>query len=1180
MKGYKDNNIIYTTKGITMESKDTSDNQYIAKKYQVKTDKGHVLALPDTYIGDVSLNETKLWILSENDDAIIEKKIKFIPALLKLFDECIVNARDHSVRMEESIKNKIPNSIPVSFIDVSIQEDGTIVMINDGSGIDIVKHPVHNIWIPELIFGHLRSGTNYDEEEVKIIGGKNGFGVKLIFIWSTYGEVETIDNKRGLKYVQRFRNNLDIIEPPTITNTKSKPFTKITFRPDYKRLGIENLTPDMISLFKKRVYDIGAITDKKVKVKYNGSPIQSKNFKQYIEMYISDKSKIVYEESGDRWEYAVALSPKQEFVQVSFVNGICTTNGGKHVEYILNQILRKVLDFIEKKKKVKVSSNSIKEQLILFLRCDIENPSFDSQSKTCLTTKSSDFGSTATVSDKTIEKITKLGIIDVACKINEIKENKTAMKTDGEKSKNVRGIPKLVDANFAGTPKSGDCTLILCEGDSAKSGILSGLSTEDKNIIGVFPLKGKLLNVRGENIKKISENKEIVEIKKILGLKNGKEYKDFEDVSKNLRYGKILILTDSDVDGSHIKGLIVNLFHSEWASLLKIRGFISFMNTPILKGRKNNKEILFYNDGEYEKWKDENDPAGWKMKYYKGLGTSDGTEFKQYFKNKKVVDFFHSEICDDTIDKVFNKKRANNRKEWLSGYNRKNYLDTSNPQISYTEFIDRELIHFSKYDCDRSIPNMVDGLKTSQRKILYSAFKRNLTTEVKVAQFSGYVSEHSNYHHGEASLNGAIIGLAQNFTGSNNINLLVPNGTFGSRLSGGQDHASERYIYTLLSKITKFIFNQYDNNILEYLNDDGTIVEPVYYIPIIPMVLINGSKGIGTGFSTTILSYNPSEIIVYIRNKLRNMDCENNDKVFIPFYQGFKGTITPIQGNTQKFLFKGNHTIIGDDKVRVTELPVGFWTDNFKELLEELCESVDKEGKKISPIVKDYSDNSTDKIVDFTIIFYKEKLAELLSGSGDYGCTALEKVLKLYTTESSTNMHLFDSKEKLKKYETIPEIIEDFYSVRIDAYQKRKDYIIEKIKKETLLLKNKVKFIGGILEETIELRRKTNAEITQMLEEKGFDKINDDYSYLIDMSFKSLSNENMKKLKEEYENKINELELTTNTTVEQMWLNELDALEKEYNNFKNVEEENIVLTKTKTNSSSTSSKKKASSSKK
>ena len=1139
----------------------------LSNKYQQKTDKQHILDNPDTYIGSVEEVDSNIWIVNDTEPSdnvngckIVEKNIKYIPGLFKLFDEGIVNCRDHVVRMNQAIQNNIPNSLPVSYIDISIQNDGTIVMMNDGNGIDVAEHPEYKIWIPELIFGHLRTSTNYDKTEKKIVGGKNGFGFKLVLIWSTFGSIETIDHVRGLKYTQEFKNNLDEICKPVITKCKTKPYTKITFKPDYQRLGIQGLTPDLIALLKKRVYDVAAVTDKSLKVKYNSNLIPVKNFQQYIDMYIGDKNETprVYEENGERWEYAVALTPSNEFMQVSFVNGIHTAKGGKHVEYILNQITRKICDYIEKKKKTRVNPNTIKEQLVLFIRCDIENPAFDSQTKDFMNTPSSKFGSKCEVSDKFIEKVAKMGVMDAACALTEVKENKAAKKTDGAKTKSIRGIPKLTDANWAGTEKSKECTIIFCEGDSAKAGIISGLSSDDRNTIGVYPMKGKILNVRGENIKKISENKEIAEIKKILGLETGKQYKTIEDVHKNLRYGRVLFMTDQDTDGSHIKGLGVNLFQSEWPTLAEIPMFIGFMNTPILKARKGDKELLFYNEGEYEQWKEQQENGsselkGWKIKYYKGLGTSTGKEFREYFENKKIVGFEHNgKKSDNSIDMVFNKKRADDRKEWLEKYDRKSYLNTSDSKVSYEEFIDKELIHFSKYDCDRSIPNVMDGLKISLRKILYSAFKKNLVSEIKVAQFSGYVSEHSGYHHGEASLNAAIVGMAQNFMGSNNINLLMPNGQFGTRLQGGKDSASERYIFTCLNKITRSIFPATDDAILQYLNDDGLLVEPIFYAPIIPMVLVNGSKGIGTGFSTDIMCYNPLDIVNYLKSKL-TLSTTTNDFEFIPYYEGFKGTIKKISEG--KFLIKGSYEKSGTDKIKVTELPVGYWTEDFKELLESLIEpGLDKDGKKIAAVIKDYDDMSRDTNIDFNITFAKGKLEELESVKLDHNCNGLEKLLKLFTTNTTSNMHLFDAEDKLKKYDKVEQIIDDYYETRLKMYQTRKEYMVKALEKELVVLSNKAKYIMEILEGTIDLRKKKGDEVMKMLKDKGYDIIDNEFKYLTKMPMDSVTEENVDKLNKEHGNKMAELDSVKNTTIHQMWLTELEVFKEEYLEYKEMRE--------------------------
>ena len=1127
----------------------------LAEQYQQKTDKQHILDNPDTYIGSVENVDASMWVYNDETNRIVLRDIEYIPGLYKLFDEGIVNCRDHVVRMIQS--NQLEKKF-VTYIETKVEEDGTIIMTNDGNGIDIAKHPEYDIWIPEMVFGHLRTSTNYNKNEKRIVGGKNGFGFKLVLIWSTYGRVETVDHIRGLKYVQEFHNNLDKLDPPKITKvTSSKPYTKVSFKPDYQRLGIQGLTSDMLALLKKRVYDIGAVTDhsiKKVKISYNSNVVPVKNFQQYIDLYIGprDTGKRVYENPDERWEYAVAISPTHEYMQVSFVNGICTFKGGKHVDYITGQIVRKLCDYIEKKKKVKVNSTAIKEQLILFLRCDIENPSFDSQTKDYMNTPSAKFGSSCTVSDSFIEKVAKMGVMETACSLTEAKENKLAKKTDGSKTKNVRGIANFIDANFSGTVNSKDCVLILCEGLSALSGIVSGLSSDDRNTIGIYPLKGKLLNVRGEQMKKIAENKEINDIKKILGLESGKEYNSIQDVHKYLRYGKVMYMTDQDLDGSHIKGLCINLFHSEWGSLTQIPGFLSFMNTPILRAKKGSLLKLFYNDGEYNQWKEslgENGTNGWTIKYFKGLGTSTSSEFKEYFANKKVVDFVYAgSNSDDTIDKIFNKKRADDRKTWLENYDKSAYLDTNQSSIQYEQFINNEMIHFSTYDCARSIPNMVDGLKISLRKILFSAFKRKLTSEIKVAQFSGYVSEHSAYHHGEASLNGAIVNMAQNYVGSNNINLLLPNGQFGTRLHGGDDSASERYIFTQLNPLTRSIFPEVDDAVLNYLNDDGTIVEPEYYVPIIPFALMNGISGIGTGFSCSIPPFNPNQIINYLQNMLKNKSNEGTE--FVPYYEGFKGTVKKIED--KKFLIKGCYEKIADDKIRITELPVGTWTMPYTSFLETLVDGVidNKTGKRNTPLLKDFSSICTEVNVDITVIFPRGKLDDLESVVDANGVNGVEKLLKLQTTVSSTNMHMFDKDCKLHKYDSVEEIILDFYEVRIGVYQKRKDYQLDDMRRKLLRLSNRAKYIQENLNGTIDLRRMKTDAVNELLTKKNYDKIEGDFKYLVKMPMDSVTEENVANIMNEKANTEANIETLMKTNVETIWYRELNALETEYKKYK------------------------------
>jgi DNA topoisomerase-2 len=608
---------------------------------------------------------------------------------------------------------------------------------------------------------------------------------------------------------------------------------------------------------------------------------------------------------------------------------------------------------------------------------------------------------------------------------------------------------------------------------------------------------------------------------------------------------------------------------------------------------------VFYNEGEYRAWKEGGEgaseggaaagvsmathtpPSGWNIKYYKGLGTSTGKEFKEYFENKKIVDFTHSgDTCDNEIDMVLNKKRADDRKTWLATYSRDRYLDTLQPSVTYEKFINDEMIHFSKYDCDRSIPNTMDGLKISLRKILYSAFKKNLKTEIKVAQFSGYVSEHSGYHHGEASLNAAIVGLAQNFVGSNNINLFEPNGQFGTRMKGGSDAASVRYIFTQLNKLTRLIFRSEDDAVLTYLDDDGQSVEPIYYVPIIPMALVNGTKGIGTGFSTDIMCYNPAQIIEYIKRKLSGtVSADASAQAPIePFYKNFKGTIRRV-GDT-KYLFKGCYTILDEKRIRITELPVGTWTEDYKKFLEHLIEppaaaAASKDKDKSSPasnapIVKEYNDMSTDTTVDITITMAPNIIKTYGEKATEFECNLLEKSLGLYTTQSTTNMNMFDANEKLKKYSSAEEIIDDYYGIRLEYYEKRKQYILNALKRELLVLSNRARYITELLDDTIDLRRKTNKMLTALLKERKYDLYvagNDDkdkdkdkdnssdtedengYKYLLKLPMDSVSEENVARLLSEKIKKEKELSELGSKSLEQLWQNDLEELEAEYTKF-------------------------------
>merc|ERR1719228_1175146 len=599
----------------------------------------------------------------------------------------------------------------------------------------------------------------------------------------------------------------------------------------------------------------------------------------YVDLFIKGKEdetgnqlKCVYEQCGERWEIAVCVSDKG-FQQMSFVNSIATTKGGRHVDHVCDLIVKNIIDKIKTKNKtgINIKPFQIKNHLWLFVNSLIVNPTFDSQTKETMTLGVKDFGSKCSLTEDFQKKVGKAGIIESVIMWSKFKaDNQLKSKQSGKKTNKLRGIAKLEDANEAGTKNSSGCTLILTEGDSAKTLAVAGLGVIGRDYYGVYPLKGKLLNVREANQKQIMENKEINDLVKIVGLQYKKKYETMDDL-KSLRYGKLMIMTDQDQDGSHIKGLVINFIHHNWPSLLKLPFMEEFI-TPIVKITKGNNSQCFYSLPEFQEWKDATDNfATWKIEYYKGLGTSTSKEAKEYFADmvRHKIKFNYSGQTDDqSITLAFSKKAVDQRKEWLTdwmeeGKRRKElnlpevYLYEKDTRVvNYTDFINKELVLFSNMDNERSIPSLVDGFKPGQRKVMFTCFKRNIEKkEIKVAQLAGSVGELSAYHHGEMSLMGTIINLAQNFVGSNNINLLQPIGQFGTRLTGGKDSASPRYIFTQLSPLARHIFNSNDDPLLNYLKDDNLQIEPEWYIPILPMVLVNGADGIGTGWMTKIPNY-------------------------------------------------------------------------------------------------------------------------------------------------------------------------------------------------------------------------------------------------------------------------------------------------------------------------------------
>ena len=1512
-----------------------------ADEYQILSDIEHVLHRPDTYIGSSQIIEDNIFIcdIDSSTTKIIKKHISYCQGLERIYEEILLNAFDHTVR-EGTGCNEIS-------VDID-QPSGTITVMNNGQGIPVVMKDEMKCYIPEMLFGHLRSGSNFKDGEDRLTGGRNGLGSSLANIFSTEFTLETIDSERKKHYVQSWSDHMDKKTEPIIKTTRKKPMTRVSFKPDLKYFKLESLSDDIVMLMKKRLIDIGFASHAGVKTYYNGTLITIKKPEDYMKLYSHPEGvKFIVDSTCERWTVGVALS-NEGFQHAAFANGIHTSLGGSHVDHVSNQVAKEIIDKL-KSKKITVKPSDVKNKIFVFIKSAIVNPVFDSQSKECLKMAKAKFGSEFIMSDAFRKKLLASDIFKSMTEVSDTKKMKDLSKTSGVKTSRLTDMDTLEDAAWAGTAKGLKARLILTEGLSARTFAISALNVIGREKYGVFPLKGKLLNVRNVSIERVSANEEIRNIVKILGLKydltyetladmntlryggvvcltdadsvsgdtpllirnngmmsivniedltnqfnitaNGKEYSDLDgyeiwtdsqwtkinqvmrhkvskkmyrvlthtgcvdvtedhslirengqevapkdcmigdtllhsypnfedsliDIPENFRElnGKMLwpiasrmgiqyyqqlkkteliekieeymsnyqaptrsmihALFDEDVsridyitveeafvigffaadgscktyswettvknknrpnpctyvrtnhswhldncnlellnkcqnilagiygdvfnlvkiqrgpmsvndiyrlilnggmktkyiidkyrmlcyykdykyihplilnntrpirsaffdgyyagdgihdltkpmrcdvngkilahslyhlakslgyrvslncntrkpkvfsmifnrsnscrinnsikkiielphleqyvydletanhhfhagigemivhntDGVHICGLIINYFHTFWPKILE-KGFLSFCITPIVKVFKGKQVLQFYTLNKYEEWL-KTATGQFKTKYFKGLGTSTAAEAREALKDidQKLITFERDESCDEKVSLAFNGKRADDRKEWLmERYDPESSIDRNQRLVSVSDFIDYELSHFSTYDCARSIPNVLDGLKPSQRKIMHVALKHLTKNEMKVGQLGPLVSQLTDYHHGEQSLMGAIIGMAQDYVSSNNINLLLPLGGFGTRLASGNDAASPRYIFTKLNPVAMKLFDTRDSTLLKYIESDGSPIEPEWFAPVLPMILINGTLGIGTGFSTSVLQYNPKDIIKYIKAMLKG---DKPEKTLMPWYRGFTGNIVKDAANkyTTFAVWK-----FDDSKrcLQLTDLPINVWTDNYKSFCEKLLA---QDGSPLSDVIY----GNTDTIVDIKFIFKPSEYEKYKSMNHD----DLVKEFKLSSKLSSTNMYLFNAEGRIERFSNVYSIIKYYFLKRLDLYVKRKEALIQQLKYEILILRNKAKFINAVKQGDIDQRSMTEDTLLKALQ-KSFDADPrstaqglGSYEYLISMTYRSFTNENAQKMNKHVKEKEAEMKALEATTPEQMWDVDLDDIAK------------------------------------
>jgi DNA topoisomerase-2 len=1144
--------------------------------FDVFTDVEHIRKKPGMYIGSVENCRETRWVIQTDtsDGQTIQEAVQIDvdsnPALENCVLELLINAADHAQRCRTKIEQG-ENIEKVTKIKINLEKDH-IVVFNNGQGIPLDIHPKSKLHIPETIFGNLRTSSNYDETKKRIVGGTNGLGAKAANIFSNRFIVET--QTSGKKYYQEFSNGMEKKTVPKITKATTKgDYTQITYYPDFAAFSMTDFETnkngtksDIMKLIEKRVYDLSAAVNKETVVWYTENGVETKigirDFSDYMTLYVGKESKkVVYK--TERWEVGFALCPYDQATQISFVNAICTDEGGPHVTHVLEPIMgtlaKELIKGMYKKAEIEKMPKDeytkqigrlkklIKDNVIIFIKALIENPVFDSQLKRKLKTTIGDFGSRCDVPDDIIKKIAKLGVTANVLEVAKAKDLKDKMKKNDAKNIRLSDIEKLEDANWAGTSRSMECTLILVEGDSAKGLATNGITAAGgSNKWGIYPLKGKPLNIRTATISQLTTNKEMLAIKRIMGLKEG-----LTDITK-LRYGRVMSMNDQDADGFHIKGLLINYFTFNWPELVE-QGLLQCMMTPIVKIFKGEKTLKqFYNLDDYHKWSETNTNK-YRIKYYKGLATNCADEAKEYFKdieNNRIKYQFKSVRDMPIIERTFDGELSDERKTWITeALKNRKPIDYNIKTVQVDYFINREFVQFSIYDNIRSIPNIIDGMKPSQRKVLFGCLKKKLFLnaenkgEIKVSQLAGYISENAEYHHGEKSLEGTIVGMAQEFVGTGNMNVLLPRGDFGTRLNGAAGAA--RYIFTALKPIVKTLFNETDNKLLKYIEEEGYRIEPEFYVPIVPMILLNGSSGIGTGWSTNIPCFKLEDVINNIKLLLENEDAEI--KEMNPYYKGFKGTI--IKKGTNKWISVGKIEYIDKNTIEIIELPVGIWKDDFKQKLNELLDA---------NLIKSMIINDADEKKNANDICYRIKLNEPIEKTD---LPDLIKFFKLEKNINGTNMVAFDENKVIQTYDSAEDILWTFYKYRLNFYEKRYNYLKKTIEIRIHMISEKLRFVLLVINDKIVVFKKKKAEIIEELIKNGFKELdesneeeddkehkdsnerkNGGHDYLLSMTLYKFTQEEVDALKKKLDDMKTELKILLSKTKKDLWIEDLDKL--------------------------------------
>lgn len=1192
----------------------------IESKFTVRTSIEHARLTPDMFIGSTSNIVDNTWIYDSENNRIVYKTIAINYAFNKLFDEIITNAIDQY--------NRYPDLVDEILVSVNM-DTGFISVKNGGPGIDVAKHEEYNEYVPTIIFTYMFAGENYTDTSDNKVAGKNGLGAKLTNIYSDEFTIETVDSVRGKYFSQTCHDQLLVVDKPVVRSSKAKSYTKITYKPKYSVFGMDKLDKEKYDMIYRRTIDAAALCGK-ARVMFNGRMIRINSMAEYLRL-VSPHDKIRYLSEDESWEVIVGLSGNgplpiksenliancDKFTQLSFVNGAFTDIGGQHVQHVVTKIVNKLSKFYNSQ----YSNDMIKNVLLILINLKIKKPIFESQAKRKLDMNVRDLGTAFEFNDpegvdKVLKLSQKLKLLSSKDKVDIDKELRKCKKASRYK---VIDVPKLIDA-----PKSKcsdykermQCTLVITEGDSASSFVHWGLTKlkDKKDYYGIFPIRGIMINVMNATEDQITKNAEIQNLMKIILLNRLFTYESDEQY-QTLKYGHIMVVADADPDGYHITSLVALFIYTFWPHLYN-RGFIRTMVTPLIYIEELSK--YFYTKDEYlEAYNKGGIIQKYKAREIKGLGGHENINAAKIFNEMVLTEFYKDEKTYRMIKVAFQnsaqmdvetgRKMSDTRKNIIDIYKKMSPEDkviktkfkswVTIPE-TFDHFFNTKLLIYYDLDIVRSIPNMLDGLKVSQRKVLYSCLENRIFKEkkIRVSQLAGKITDLTNYHHGETSLHECIICLAQNYIGANNINLLYPDGEFGTRMSimcesgsvagVGKNSAAPRYIHTYLEQLTNVIYSAEDNSVLTHIDEEGQIIEPYWFCPIVPMILINGANGIATGYSTFIPQFDPLVLVDTIVKILTNNLTGNEENELIPYYRGYKGSIFREVGN--KFISCGKMEFSPDySHITITEIPIGnnlsksfLGYDLFlKNLLagkEQEPESDDVSVKvDIKPTKKvfksafidamdDYENHCNPIFANFVIYFDKEKLKQLVQ---TYELDDFYSLLELKQYISLNNMHVLvpnitNNSNYIKKYESIMDILYDFISIRLYYYDIRIINILNDTIYKLECEKAKHKFIKDVSDKVFELKTEPAEEMIVKFRKHEYLQfsggqiygpddmdINGGYNHLLEIKISSFTDKKLASI----ENNINELsnivEYYDSINNKELWRKELANFKIKYCKF-------------------------------